>query len=77
MSAMDSQKADLIDYAMPLMHIEGMAKQVYGLCLEGKYVEAQLVTQMLCVEARLLQQTLRIMEEKEQQRADSQGVQAR
>lgn len=76
MNAMDSRKTDLNDYAMPLMNIESMAKQTHHLCLEGQYGEAQRVAQMLCVEARILQQTLRIMEEKEQQRADSQRVQA-
>ena len=74
---MDLQKADINDYALPLMRIEHMAKQAHDLCLDHKYEEAQAVAQLLCVEARMLQQTLRIMEEQEQQRADSQKVQAR
>ena len=62
---MDLQKADINDYALPLMRIERMAKQAHDLCLEHKYGEAQAVAQLLCVEARMLQQTLRIIEEKE------------
>lgn len=65
MNAMDWQKPDINDYAMPLMKIERMAKQTHDLCLERKYGEAREVAQLLCVEARMLQQTLRIIEEKE------------
>lgn len=65
-SVMDLQKDDLIDYAMPLMNIESLAREIHDLCLEHKYGEAGLVAQVLCVEARILQHVLRIMEEKEQ-----------
>ena len=65
---MDSQKVDIVDYAMPLMQIERMAKQAHALCLEGKYGEARLLAQQLCVEGRLLQHVLYIMEEKEKER---------
>lgn len=65
-SGMDLQKDDLIDYAMPLMNIESMAREIHDLCLAHKYGEAGLVAQVLCVEARILQHVLRIMEEKEQ-----------
>lgn len=65
-SAMDLQKDELIDYAMPLMNIESMAREIHDLCLEHKYGEAELVAQVLCVEVRILQHVLRIMEEKEQ-----------
>lgn len=65
MSVMDLQKADITDYAMPLMQIEQMAKKIHDLCLERKYEEARLLTQKLCVEGRLLQHTLHIMDEKE------------
>ena len=63
---MDLQKDDIVDYAMPLMNIESMAREIHDLCLEHKYGEAGLVAQVLCVEARILQHVLRIMEEKEQ-----------
>ena len=66
MRDMVSQKDDIIDYAMPLMNVERMAREIHDLCLEHKYGEAGLVAQVLCVEARILQHVLRIMEEKEQ-----------
>ena len=62
---MDLQKDDLNDYALPLMRIERLAKEAHDLCLEHRYEEAQAVAQLLCVEARMLQHTLRIIEEKE------------
>jgi hypothetical protein len=37
MNATDSQKANINDYAMPLMQIERLAKQIHNLCLERKY----------------------------------------
>ena len=74
-SGMDLQKADLNDYALPLMRIERMAKQAHDLCLDHKYEEAQAVAQLLCVEARMLQQTLRIIEEQEKTKhADTKTV---
>lgn len=76
-NAMDLQKADINDYAMPLMQIERMAKQIHDLCLEYKYEEARHLVQSLCIEGRLLQHVLLIMEEKEQERhANTQTVQA-
>ena len=65
---MDLQKADITDYAMPLMQIERMAKQIHDLCLEHKYGEARLLAQHMCVEGRLLQHVLYIMDEKEKER---------
>lgn len=73
---MDWQKPDINDYALPLMRIERMAKQAHDLCLECKYAEAGEVAQLLCVESRMLQQTLRIMEEKERSTyADTKAIQ--
>lgn len=63
---MDLQKDDLIDYAMPLMNIESMAREIHDLCLEHKYGEAQDVARRLNAETRVLVHTLHIMEEKEQ-----------
>jgi hypothetical protein len=65
MNATDSQKANINDYAMPLMQIERLAKQIHNLCLERKYEEARLLAQSVCVEGRLLQHVLYIMEEGE------------
>lgn len=65
MSVTDLQRSDLTDYAMPLMQIERMAKQIHDLCLEHRYEEARLLTQHLCVEGRLLQHILQLMGEQE------------
>ena len=62
------ETADINDYAMPLIQIERMAKQIHDLCLEQKYAEARRLTQHLCVEGRLLQHVLFLMEEKEMAR---------
>jgi hypothetical protein len=65
---MDLQKTDLNDYAMPLMNIERMAKQIHDLCLENKFDEARQQAQLLCVEGRVLQHVLTIMHEQESER---------
>jgi hypothetical protein len=65
---MDLQKTDLNDYAMPLMSIERMAKQIHDLCLENKFDEARQQAQLLCVEGRVLQHVLTIMHEQESER---------
>ena len=56
----------LIDYAMPLMRVERMAKQIHDLCLEHKYEEARGIAMQLVVESRLLQTTLRYMSEEQE-----------
>lgn len=48
---------------MPLMKIERMAKRIHDLCLEHKYEEAREIALTLGAEARILQHTLRIMNE--------------
>lgn len=60
---MQRTEDDLIDYAMPLMKIERMAKRIHDLCLEHKYEEAREIALTLGAEARILQHTLRIMNE--------------
>lgn len=57
--------AEVIDYAMPLMKIERMTKEIHDMCLQRKYNEAQAVSTLLAVEARLLVSVLKIMQEKE------------
>lgn len=60
------QKADdIVDYAMPLMVIERYAKEIHNLCLEHKYVDARLLAEKLCVEGRLLQHALYVMNEQQ------------
>lgn len=58
----------IIDYAMPLMNIERMAKEVYEACLNGKMHAAEEVALQLGVEVRVLQATLAIMQNKETMR---------
>lgn len=67
MNAMELQKTNLNDYALPLMQIERLAKEIHALCLEHKYEEARLLAQKLCVEGRLLQHVLLLMDEKEKE----------
>jgi hypothetical protein len=54
----------LIDYAQPLMDIERLAKEVHDACLHRTLAEAEERAQDLVVEARLLVQTLRHMQNK-------------
>lgn len=61
---METATDDIVDYAMPLMKIERMAKDIHNLCLEGKYKEALEINTLLGVEARMLYTTLRIMMDK-------------
>lgn len=56
---------DITDYAMPLMKIERMCREIHDLCLVRKYEEAREVTLQLGVENRILQATLALMQEKE------------
>lgn len=54
---------DIIDYAMPLMKIERLAKEIHDLCLEQRYEDAREGALHLGTEARVLQHTLTIMQE--------------
>ena len=54
----------VIDYATPLMDIERLAKQVHDACLHRSLAEAEERALDLLVEARLLIQTLRHMQNK-------------
>lgn len=57
--------AEVIDYAMPLMNIERLAKECHDLCLQRKYAEANEVALKLGVETRILSASLAIMQGKE------------
>lgn len=57
-------KEDIVDYAMPLMNIERLAKEIHALCLEHEYVDARELALKLGVEARVLQHTLQLMDER-------------
>lgn len=56
---------EIVDYAMPLIKIERLVRDVHDLCLNKKYDEARELTLKLGVEARILGVTLAIMQEKE------------
>jgi hypothetical protein len=53
---------EITDYAMPMMKMERMMRQVHDLCLENRFAEAREVALHLGVEARILSATLAIME---------------
>lgn len=55
----------IIDYAMPLMNIERMAKETHLLCLENKYAEARELSLKMASECRVLYVTLQIMQERQ------------
>lgn len=54
---------DIIDYAMPMTKIDKMLREAHDLCLEGKFREAGDVVLHMGVETRMLQQTLKLMED--------------
>ncbi len=54
----------LIDYATPLMNIERLAKEVHDMCLHATLAEAEEKALELTAEARILTQTLRLMQNK-------------
>lgn len=55
---------EITDYAMPLMKIERMAKEIHDLCLEYEYEKAEELMLHLLAESRVLKHTLTIMKEK-------------
>lgn len=57
----------LIDYAMPMMRIEKLLKEMHNNLLENNFTDAQTDTLAVIVEARILYTTLTLM--KEQQNA--------
>lgn len=58
----------MIDYARPLIDIERLAKAIHEDCLQGNYQAATRLATALTVEARLLQSTLKLMEEEKNAR---------
>jgi len=55
---------EIIDYAMPLMNIERLAREAHNLCLGKRFVEARELALKLGSEARVLSVTLMIMDER-------------
>lgn len=56
---------DIIDYAMPLMNIERMTKDIHNLCLNNDYAEAGELVLHLGAEVRILSAVLAIMQNKD------------
>ena len=54
----------ITDYAMPMMIMEKLLRQLHDECLMGRYKEANELTPKLIAEARVLQATLALMAEK-------------
>lgn len=55
---------EIIDYAMPLMKLEKLNRQMHDMCLAGDYLGACELTQHVLVEARILAASLALMHEK-------------
>lgn len=64
---------NIIDYAMPMMIMEKALRKAHDLCLQHKYGEARELAVQIAAEARLLQQTLRLMEEESWSRTPNQS----
>lgn len=60
--------AEVVDYAMPLMNIERIAKEVHDRCLDRDLRGAEESALKLGAEARILLATLAIMQNKETMR---------
>lgn len=62
------ETVNLIDYAMPLMNIERLAKETHHKCLDNDLRAAEEVALHLGVEVRILQAALALMQSKESSR---------
>lgn len=62
------ETAELIDYAMPLINIERMTKEIHDRCLEQDFRSAEELTLKLGVETRILSATLALMQKNETMR---------
>ena len=62
---MSTESTDIVDYAMPLMNIERLAKEVHHKCLKNDFKNARESVTKLVTEARMLQTTLVILEEQQ------------
>lgn len=58
------KETELIDYATPLMNIERLAKEAHDKCLHATLADAEEKALELVAEARILVQTLRLMQNK-------------
>jgi hypothetical protein len=64
---------NLVDYAKPMINIEFMVRVTHDLCLANNYDKAAQIVTELVAEARILQNTLKLMAE-EQAKVDARGL---
>lgn len=57
--------SDIIDYAMPMMRIEKLLKDMHNDLLKHNFTDAQTGTLAVIVEARILYTTLTLMKEQQ------------
>lgn len=57
----------VVDYAMPMMKIENLMRQVHDLCLLKHYDKANALCPLIIAEARVLSASLVLMVEKEKE----------
>lgn len=55
----------LIDYAYPMMQVENRLKEMHNELLNRDFAKAEELTMLLITDARLLQNTIVLMKEKE------------
>jgi hypothetical protein len=53
---------EINDYAMPMMKIEKMLREIHDLCLAHEYAKAQPMCAFIAVESRVLSASLAILE---------------
>jgi hypothetical protein len=53
---------EIVDYAMPLMRIDKLAKQIHDDCLDGNLARAEEMAVHLIAEGRILRNSLVIMQ---------------
>lgn len=56
--------SSIVDYALPLIHIEQLTRKIHDLCLSSNFSAAVEMTQEMIVEVRILQASILIMEER-------------
>ena len=61
----NAKHGDIVDYAMPMMKIENLMREVHDLCLLKEYERANDICPKIIAEARVLSASLALMVEKE------------
>ena len=56
---------EIVDYAMPMMKIETLMREIHDLCLEHKYWEASTLVNDVEFQSALLRKNLHQMQQKE------------